>query len=379
MSTIISRFAPDWLHYPFLSYPSEPEILAQTNISRSRKSRLFHNLRRHSLSFFRHAYPSRINASHPGVVGDAVNGQHIGRSPRVHGMRVGIAAEVVKAGHHRVLKPFVDYALSPEITHSVLHPFEVRNSHAAGIRKDVGDYEDSLLVQNLVRRRGCWSISSFGQHLALQSPGIVRRDLIFSRRRNQHVAIQFQQFRVADVFRTLVALKRARRLQILQSRGDVDAFRVVNAATHVGYAGYFKACFVKQQCRDAADVPAPLHDHPSIARSHLESLGGFIYDDQQSSTGRFAPPSRAAEIDWLAGYYSIHRVSRMHGIRVHDPRHRLLVCIHVRSRHILLWPDEIKQLGRVAARHSFQLTERHLQRVTDDAALCAAERHVNDG
>ena len=55
MSTIISGFATVQIDYPFLNDPSGPEILAKRNITRSRKSRPFHNLRRYCLYFFRHA------------------------------------------------------------------------------------------------------------------------------------------------------------------------------------------------------------------------------------------------------------------------------------------------------------------------------------
>jgi hypothetical protein len=46
MSTIISGFVTNRLDYQFLSYPRGPEIRAKRNITGSRKSRLFHNLRR---------------------------------------------------------------------------------------------------------------------------------------------------------------------------------------------------------------------------------------------------------------------------------------------------------------------------------------------
>ncbi len=63
MSTIISGFATVQIEYRFLNNPSGPEILAKRNITRNRKSRPFHNLRRHCLCFFRHAYIPRIRVS----------------------------------------------------------------------------------------------------------------------------------------------------------------------------------------------------------------------------------------------------------------------------------------------------------------------------
>src|SRR6266496_15045 len=68
---------------------------------------------------------SRINATHPGVVSDPVDCQHVGRGARIDGMRISIPAKIIEACDHRILKPLVDDAFTPEITHSILHPFEI--------------------------------------------------------------------------------------------------------------------------------------------------------------------------------------------------------------------------------------------------------------
>ena len=80
MSTIISGFATIQIDYHLLNDPGGPEILAKRNITRSRKSRLFHNFSLYLFMFF----PSRVDTTHPGIVGNAVDSQHIGRGPRVH-------------------------------------------------------------------------------------------------------------------------------------------------------------------------------------------------------------------------------------------------------------------------------------------------------
>ena len=69
----------------------------------------------------------------------------------------------------------------------------------------------------------------------------------------------------------------------------------------------------------------------------------------------------------------------MHGIGVHDPRHRLLISVHVRRGNIFLGPDEVEQLRRIASRHPFKLAEGHLNWIADDAALGAAKWNVDDG
>ena len=64
MSTIISGFAVVQIEYRFLNNPSGPEIRAKRNITRTRKSRPFHNLRGIEVCVFRYAYMPRIRVSY---------------------------------------------------------------------------------------------------------------------------------------------------------------------------------------------------------------------------------------------------------------------------------------------------------------------------
>ena len=86
---------------------------------------------------------------------------------------------------------------------------------------------------------------------------------------------------------------------------------------------------------------------------------------------------RAAHVDRLARHHGGHRLPHVHGVGVHDPRHGLLVGVHVRRGNILLRPDELDDLRRVAARHALQLAAAHVLGIADDAALGSAERNVH--
>src|SRR5437762_3576163 len=118
-------------------------------------------------------FPSRVYPSHPRIVGNAVDCQHVGRRSRIDGMGVGIATEVVEAGHHRVLQSFIDDVFPPEITHTVLHPLEVRYGDASSIRENIRNYEYPLFIKNLIGICSSGTISSFCQYLAFQSPSIM--------------------------------------------------------------------------------------------------------------------------------------------------------------------------------------------------------------
>src|SRR5450432_2054921 len=69
----------------------------------------------------------------------------------------------------------------------------------------------------------------------------------------------------------------------------------------------------------------------------------------------------------------------MHRIGIHDPRHRLLIGIHIRSWHILLRAYEVEEFGGVAACHPLEFTEGHLLWIADDATFGPAKWNVDDG
>src|SRR5262249_50796032 len=88
----------------------------------------------------------------------------------------------------------------------------------------------------------------------------------------------------------------------------------------------------------------------------------------------FGTPLRAANAQWFAGHHARDRVAVVHAVGIHDPGHRLRACVDVRRGDVAVWPDEHRDLGRVAARHALQLAHGHLLRVANHPALCAAVR-----
>ncbi len=86
-------------HLMFLLHFACVSISARPYSTLPWKSRLFHDLASKVNMFF----PSRVYASHACVVCHAVNREHVSSRSGVYGMRVGVAAEVVKAGDHLLL------------------------------------------------------------------------------------------------------------------------------------------------------------------------------------------------------------------------------------------------------------------------------------
>ena len=99
-------------------------------------------------------FPSRIEAPHARIVGYPIYGQHVGRGPGIYRVGIGVPAQIIETGNHRVLKPLVYHVFAPEIAHPVLNPLKIGNGHPSRIRQNIRDNEDSFVMKNLVRRRG---------------------------------------------------------------------------------------------------------------------------------------------------------------------------------------------------------------------------------
>ena len=96
-----------------------------------------------------------------------------------------------------------------------------------------------------------------------------------------------------------------------------------------------------------------------------------------AAPGGLGTPARPAQRHRLAGHHRRDRVARVHGVGVHDPRHHLLVGVHVRRRHVALRSDEVDDLRRVAPGQLFQFRVGQDVRVADHAAFAAAEGNVD--
>ena len=60
----------------------------------------------------------------------------------------------------------------------------------------------------------------------------------------------------------------------------------------------------------------------------------------------------------LAGDHRGLGMAHVHGVGVHDPRHGLLVGVHVRSGNVTLRAEQFEKLGRIATRNALQFAVR---------------------
>ena len=83
------------------------------------------------------------------------------------------------------------------------------------------------------------------------------------------------------------------------------------------------------------DVAKALDHHARVSPGvRSKSLQRFKRHDHAAAAGRFGPSARSAQIQRLAGDHRGNRVARVHGVGVHDPRHHLLVGVHVGRGHV---------------------------------------------
>src|SRR5688572_23788672 len=150
---------------------------------------------------------SRVDAPHAGVVGHAIDGQHVGCGPSIDLVLVSITTQIIETCDHCVLQPLVDDVLAPEVAHPVLNPLKIRDCNAAGVGQDVWDNENTILMQYFVCPCRCWPIGPFCQYFALDSMSVLGCDLILRCSRNQYIALQFQQFAVGNPLYPFVTFK----------------------------------------------------------------------------------------------------------------------------------------------------------------------------
>ncbi len=96
-----------------------------------------------------------------------------------------------------------------------------------------------------------------------------------------------------------------------------------------------------------------------------------------TARGRLAAAERAADRERLARDDAEHGVALVHRVGVEDPGHHALVGADVGGRDVLLRPDLVDDLARVAARHPLELAAGELLGIDDHAALRAAERQAH--
>src|SRR5262245_2295539 len=248
---------------------------------------------------------------------------------------------------HFGFEPLVHFLLGPEIPVTILYPFEIRRRHTAAVGQDVWNDEHTALVQVPVRLGRRRAVGAFDDDLCLDAAHVVFRDLVLDRGWYENVHGQREELVVADAFGAGEAINGLVRGRVLDERRDVQALCVVDAAAPIGDGDDLRAEFGDQLGSDGADVAETLDGDGRFREIETRVLRGFTRRDHHAAAGGFASSERAAELNGLAGDDGGFGVADVHAVGVHDPRHDLIVGVHVRRGYVLFWTDGIDDLGDV--------------------------------
>ena len=200
--------------------------------------------------------------------------------------------------------------------------------------------------------------------------GVLGGHLVLARGEHEHVAVELEQLRVRDALapgkpssepcsRDVLVRASARRGRPRRTMPPDDV-RDARPRSRPARASSVAAI--------AADVAEALDDAAQPGELPAEPLAGALDHHHDAGAGRLVAEDRAADRDRLAGHDLGHRVALLHRVRVHHPRHRLLVRGHVRRGDVRLRPDERRELGGEAARDARELAAARA------AAGCSARR-----
>src|SRR5260370_1327869 len=123
---------------------------------------------------------------------------------------------------------------------------------------------------------------------------------------------------------------------VLRRRGNLEAGGVVDAAVQVDDEDNLESGASHELRRHAADISETLDDHARRGALQAETAERLLDDDHAAASGGFGAPFRSAQRDGLAGDDGGLSMARVHRVGVHDPRHGLLVGVHVGRGYVLL-------------------------------------------
>src|SRR5271167_2286390 len=296
-------------------------------------------------------------------------------------MRFRGADDLIETLTHDVLQALVHFAFTPEKSLTVLDPLEITDGYAAGIAQNVGDNENSLAVDNFVGVGSYRTVGAFAENLAIDARGVLGRDLIFGRRRNQNVGGMEEDVLGGLFFAAGREIRQGPALFVnpVDELGDVKTLLVVEPAMNIGDTDNFVARGVHQHSALGTDVAKTLNDDAATFSAHFQFSQRIVAAHHQAAASGFAATLGAAELQRLAGDDGSGGLAGVHGIGVHNPGHGLLVGADVRGRNVALGTKPFAEFGGVAASNAFEFVFGKLGRIADDAALGAAEGNVDHG
>ncbi len=173
---------------------------------------------------------------------------------------------------------------------------------------------------------------------------------------------------------------------------DVEAVVVDHGTVALDHGDHLRVVLGREEVRGViADIAETLHDDALAAELALEArLLHFLRVAEElaqgvlhAAAGGLVASAHPAVLDRLAGdaAHVVDVVGEDLAVGVDHPAHLARAGAHVRRRHVLRRAEValVDQLARETARDRLHLVAVVLARIDDQAALGAAEGHVDDG
>src|SRR5215208_3563370 len=163
----------------------------------------------------------RVEAARRRRLGDALNGEAVRGHAHRGAPRLLRRPGLVERARDDVVELRVHLDLLPEVLLEALHPLEVRDDDAAGVREHVGEDEHAGVLEDLVRTGGRGPVRALAEDLGPDLVGVPGMDHLLERARRQDVALEQEQLLVRDRIGAAQAGERPGLALVGERRGDV--------------------------------------------------------------------------------------------------------------------------------------------------------------
>ena len=254
----------------------------------------------------------------------------------------------------------------------ILHPFEIGNDHPACIRQNIGNQKHTFFLQNSIRVEGGRTIGSFGENPALQALRVFFRDLHLQRGGHEYVTLELKELLITNLLTIGASFQDVAFADHFQQSFHRQPLGVIKSARPVRHSNHLDPDVGQFFCDHSADVSEALDCSRAFAEIYTQMFRRLDNRIDDAAACRFFSSQSAADGHWLAGDYLRHRTSFVLRVGIHDPRHDLFIRSHIRSGHIDIGANEVKNFSREASGHGLKLVARELRRIASDAALRSA-------
>src|SRR4029077_8469033 len=136
---------------------------------------------------------SREEAADEGGFGDAADGEDHGSGAGRGVVLADGGDHLMEGAHDDLLQARVDFVDVPHKAFLVLYPFEIADGDATGVGKNVRQNGDAAAGEDFVGMGRGGPVGGFSDDASFDGFGVVQRDDVFERCRDQNVALHGEQ------------------------------------------------------------------------------------------------------------------------------------------------------------------------------------------